>query len=231
MSLFYLPTISAGVNHLDEEESRHVIKVLRMEPGDEFTITDGKGFFYQARITSIQAKKCAFEILEKKQIPQKDFSIHIAIAPTKNNDRIEWFVEKAIEIGIDEISFVLCQNSERKTFNLARIEKIAVSALKQSQQAWLPKLNSIKPFKELIQDRADQKFIGYVDEHNPVSLKSLALPQKKYLVLIGPEGDFSKEELDNSIVNGFKKISLGGNRLRTETAGLVACHTLQIINS
>lgn len=231
MSLFYLPTISAGVNYLDEEESRHVIKVLRMEPGDEFTITDGRGFFYQTRITSIKAKKCAFEILEKKQIPKKDSSIHIAIAPTKNSDRIEWFVEKAVEIGIDEISFVLCQNSERKTINLARIEKIAISALKQSQQAWLPKLNSIKPFKELIQDGADQKFIGYVDEPTSISLKSLALPQKKYLVLIGPEGDFSKEELASAIGNGFKKISLGSNRLRTETAGLVACHTLQIINS
>ena len=231
VNLFYLPEISEGVNHLDEDESRHIIKVLRMEPGDEFTITNGRGFFYQARITSIQAKRCAFEIFEKKQDPKKDFSIHIAIAPTKNIDRIEWFVEKATEIGIDEISFVVCQNSERKTINLERIEKIAISALKQSQQTWLPKLNGIKPLKEILQIPSNQKFIGYVDENNPTSLKSIAIPDKNYLVIIGPEGDFSKEELNNAIEGGFKKISLGDTRLRTETAGLVACHTLQIINS
>ena len=202
-----------------------------MVPGDELTITNGKGILYVARITNSDAKKCTFEILNKKSLPQKNYSIHIAIAPTKNTDRMEWFVEKAIEIGIDEISFMQCQNSERKIINIERVEKIAITALKQSQQAWLPTLNAIRPFKEVLINPADQKFIALVDSTNPIHLKSIATPGKNYCVLIGPEGDFSQSELTSALQNGYLKVSLGLNRLRTETAGLVACHSLQLVNS
>jgi 16S rRNA (uracil1498-N3)-methyltransferase len=230
LNLFYQPGIQEDINYLDAEESRHAVRVLRMIEGDKLTLTDGKGFFYFAKITKVDSKKCQFEILNKKEILKKNFHIHIAIAPTKNADRIEWFVEKAIEIGIDEISFILCRNSERKVINMERVEKIAVSALKQSQQALLPKLNELVPFKKILEVKSDQKFIGFVDSNNPLHLKALAQPNKKYLMLIGPEGDFSKEELELAIQNGFEKISLGINRLRTETAGLVAIQVLTLAN-
>ncbi len=231
MNLFYQPGIPDGIHHLDREESHHVIRVLRMNEGQNFDLTDGQGFFYVARITKADPKKCEFEIIDKKEGAKRNFHIHIAIAPTKNADRTEWFLEKAIEIGVDQISFMLCKNSERKVINQERIEKIAVSAMKQSQQAWLPRLSQMVPFKEIISTQADQKFIAFVDASNPRHLKSLTTSQKKYLVLIGPEGDFSKEELDLALKNGFEKVSLGPNRLRTETAGLVACQILNLINS
>lgn len=228
MNLFYQPDIS--LHKLDEEESRHAVKVLRMNEGDVIDITDGKGFFYVAKIIKADAKKCAFEIVEQRAIAKRNFQIHLAIAPTKNIDRIEWFVEKAVEIGIDQISFLLCKNSERKVINKERIEKIAVSAMKQSQQAWLPQINDTVPFKEISSMNAEQKFIAYVDASNPTHLQSVAKPEKNYLVLIGPEGDFSKDELDIALQNGFEKISLGANRLRTETAALVSCQILNLRN-
>lgn len=231
MNLFYQPKIDEGVLYLDAEESRHAIKVLRMGKGDELHITDGKGFFYTALITQDDSKKCGFEIVEKKQIQKKKYQIHIAIAPTKNADRMEWFVEKATEIGVDQISFVLCQNSERKTINLERIEKIAISAMKQSGQAWLPQLSAIIPFKEILKQVGSQKFIAFVDEQNPDHLKSIAKPNGSYLILVGPEGDFREEELSSAIQQGFKKVSLGSNRLRTETAGLTACQILHFVNT
>ena len=230
MNLFYQPGISEGVYYLDAEESRHAVRVLRMSEGDSLTVTDGKGFFYSAKITKADSKKCQFEILDRKGTPRKKFYIHVAIAPTKNADRIEWFVEKTTEIGVDEISFILCKNSERKVINAERIEKIAVSAMKQSQQASLPKLNELIPFKKIVEAKADQKFIGFVDPSNPLHLKALAQPEKKYLMLIGPEGDFSNEELELARKNDFEKASLGTNRLRTETAGLVAVQILALAN-
>lgn len=230
MNLFFQPAVSEGVNHLTAEESYHAFRVLRMSSGDDIKVTDGKGFFYQAQIVSIDSKKCVFKINTHEKIPAKNFRIHIAIAPTKNADRIEWFVEKAVEIGVHEISFILCKNSERKVLNLDRIEKIAVSAMKQSQQAWMPILHPLRPFSDILKQLADQKFIGYVDSSNPVHLKAIAKPNKSYLLLIGPEGDFSKEELENAQQLGFEKVSLGENRLRTETAGLTACQTLQFVN-
>jgi 16S rRNA (uracil1498-N3)-methyltransferase len=231
VSLFYLPDILEGANHFNDEESTHILKVLRMQPGDALTIADGKGTFYQAKIVKAESKKCVFEIVAKNTVPKKDYSIHIAIAPTKSADRIEWFVEKTVEMGINEISFFYSQNSERRTINRERIEKIAISALKQSLQAWLPKINLIRSFKEIIHESAEQNFIGFVDSSNPIHLKSAAIPQKNYLTLIGPEGDFTEEELASALENGFEKICLGSNRLRTETAGLVACQVLQFVNT
>ncbi len=230
MNLFFQPAVSEGVNHLTAEESYHAFRVLRLSVGDEIKITDGKGVLYQATITSIDSKKCGFKINTEKKIPKKSYYIHIAIAPTKNTDRIEWFVEKAVEIGIHEISFILCKNSERKVLNIERIEKIAVSAMKQSQQPWIPTLHPLQPLNDILKQQADQKFIGHVDSSNPVHLKAIAKPNKSYLVLIGPEGDFSNEELNTALQAGFEKVSLGENRLRTETAGLTACQTLQFVN-
>jgi len=231
LNLFYQPGIPQGINHLDAEESQHAVRVLRMSEGDHLDLTDGKGFFYAAKITKADSKKCAFEILEKKEVKRRGYSIHLAIAPTKNADRIEWLVEKAVEIGIEEISFMLCKNYERKVMKMERILKVAVSALKQSQQAWLPGINEMAPFAKIFNATADQKFIAHVDSTNPTHLHSLAQRNKKYLGLIGPEGDFSTEELDMAIQqHGFEKVSLGTNRLRTETAGLVAVQILVLIN-
>ncbi|MCX8489593.1 MAG: 16S rRNA (uracil(1498)-N(3))-methyltransferase [Cyclobacteriaceae bacterium] len=230
MNLFFQPAVSEGINHLTAEESHHAFRVLRMSSGDDIQITDGQGVFYQAQIVSIDSKECVFKINAHEKIPAKNFRIHIAIAPTKNADRIEWFVEKAVEIGVHEISFILCKNSERKVLNMERIEKIAVSAMKQSQQPWMPKLHPLQLVRDILTQPADQKFIAYVDSANPIHLKAIAKPNKSYLVLIGPEGDFSKEELESAQQLGFEKVSLGENRLRTETAGLVGCLLLNSIS-
>lgn len=229
--LFYQPDIDLGSLYFSEDESRHVVKVLRSENGELLDLTNGKGSFFKVRITKADPSKCLFEIVERKDNPRKSFSIHIAIAPTKNADRIEWFIEKSVEIGISKISFMLCKTSERKSINMERIEKIAISAMKQSGQCWLPELVDLHPIKEIITIQASQKFIAYVDQSNPHHLKSLAKPNQDYLVLIGPEGDFSKEELLSAERAGFSKVSLSANRLRTETAGVAACHIFNLINS
>ena len=230
MNLFYQPDVPNGVYHLDEDESRHVVKVFRLSEGDPIEVTDGKGTLYTCRITKADARKCLFKIVNEFVQPSKSYFIHIAIAPTKNIDRIEWFVEKAVEIGVDQISFLLCQKSERKNINLERLQKHAISAMKQSHQLILPVLSPLENVKHIVSQSADQKFIAYVDHENPDHLKDKALTGKKYLVLIGPEGDFSKEELTFAEQNGFQKISLGPTRLRTETAGLAACHILNLLN-
>ncbi len=201
-----------------------------MQTGDSLELTDGHGFLYRAIIQDAEQKKCRFTIIEKKEIPVRDFNISIAIAPTKNIDRTEWFVEKAVEIGIDKIYLMVCKTSERKTVNLDRFVKIAVSAMKQSGQARLPYIGDIALFREIISREADQKFICHVDRDNPHQLKSMALPNQSYLVLIGPEGDFSKDEIQLATENGFIKVGLGPNRLRTETAALTACQVLNFIN-
>jgi 16S rRNA (uracil1498-N3)-methyltransferase len=230
LPLFYQPEILQGTATLPTEESRHAISVLRLKSGDQITITDGRGHFYDARITEPDSRHCGFAILKKTTLTNKAFRIHIAIAPTKNADRMEWFVEKAVELGIDEVSFMVCKNSERTSINLARIEKLAVSAMKQSEKAWLPKLSHIAPFRNILATEASQKFIAFVDSGNPVHLKTVAQPAGHYLVLIGPEGDFSPEELQLAEANSFKKVTLGPSRLRTETAALTACQILNLIN-
>jgi 16S rRNA (uracil1498-N3)-methyltransferase len=230
VNLFYQPEIALGVHHLDMDESRHAVKVLRMKPGEIIELTDGLGNFYKATITNEDSKKCSFTRIEKKVVPARSFYISIALAPTKNTDRTEWFVEKAVEIGVEEIHFIQCKNSERKTLNLERIHRIAISALKQSGQAWLPKISELVSFQQILSVPAKEKFICHVDTANPHQLKTVALPNSNYLVLIGPEGDFSSDEINTAIAHGFKKVSLGPNRLRTETAALTACQTLNLIN-
>ena len=232
MHLFYCPT-APEINVLDETESQHAIKVLRLEIGSEIEITNGKGELFLARIVSGNFKKCGFEIVKtiSTQIAP-DFYIHIAIAPTKSSDRIEWFIEKCVEIGIQEISFIQCNHSEKKNLNLERSIKVAVSAMKQSQKAYLPKINGLQNFKQFLgQTKAQEKFIAYVADANApnIHLLQVATKQTNYLVLIGPEGDFSPEEITLALQNNYRPIALGTSRLRTETAGIAACHTLQLV--
>jgi 16S rRNA (uracil1498-N3)-methyltransferase len=221
--------ISDGVHHLDEEESRHALKVLRLKPGDSLIVTDGKGNRHVAEITAATKSICHFSIKETVNVDRRKCHIHIAIAPTKNIDRREWFVEKATEIGVDEISFLNCEKSERKVVNLDRLNKKAISAMKQSGQAWLPLLHPIKTFNDMMESEGD-KYIAQVDSDNHHHLKDVA-KSNKYIMLIGPEGDFSPDEIAMALNNGFKKVSLGSSVLRTETAGLAACHILNLINS
>lgn len=231
MNLFYLPDISNDVNFLDPEESRHCIKVLRKQPGDKLDITDGKGFFYQVQITEANPHRCTFEIQQRIKEPEKNFFIHIAISPTKNADRIEWFIEKSVEIGINKITIIQCHRTERNNIKPERLKKVAISALKQSLKATLPSLIDVVPFNHFLHhEPSENKFIAFVDMENKLHLKTIAPPRSSYCVLIGPEGDFTPAELKEAADHGFKKVSLGSSRLRTETAGVTACHILNLIN-
>ena len=231
MYIFYTPDITTH-NSLSAEESRHAVKVLRLKEGDEILQTDGKGFFYKTVIVNANPKGCQTEIAETvKQNRERDFHIHIAVAPTKNSERIEWFVEKACEIGIDEITFLRCRFSERKELKTERIEKILVSAMKQSQKAYLPLLRPIIDFNDFInRECSGQKFIAHCYENQQLPLKNQYVKNSDATVLIGPEGDFSPEEIKSAVEAGFVPVSLGKSRLRTETAALVACHTIHVIN-
>jgi 16S rRNA (uracil1498-N3)-methyltransferase len=232
MQLFYVPNISGAEVTLVETESKHAIRVLRLNIGSQVQIIDGKGGLYEAEITDANPKKCRLAIVKSTlNFGKKNFHLHIAIAPTKNNDRFEWFLEKATEIGIDEITPLLTSHSERKTINPERFEKILVSAMKQSLKAYLPKLNNLVSFKELVTgNTAEDRFIAYCDDIQKTHLKDLVVKGKDTLILIGPEGDFSPEEVQMAMKNGFKVVTLGESRLRTETAGIVACHIVNLAN-
>lgn len=226
MQLFYTPDISGNKYTLPEEESKHAIKVLRLQAKDKLQLIDGKGGFYQATVENANSKKCEITISEKQaEYNKRNFHTHIAVAPTKNIDRIEWFLEKATEIGIDEITPILCEHSERKIIKNERLEKIIISAMKQSLKAYKPKLNPLTPLTNLLQQQFNgDKFIAYCYEDGKETLKT-HLNNKTNIILIGPEGDFSESEIKKAIENNFKPVSLGNSRLRTETAALVACHT------
>lgn len=223
--------IPEGVLHLDAEESRHCVKVLRNKTGDTIRVTDGKGFFYTVVITSPGMNRCSFEIRETIAEEKRNYRIHIAISPTKNADRIEWFVEKAVEFGIDEITLIDCEHTERSYLKTERLEKVAISAMKQSLKASIPLIRGLQKLPVVVSEStSSSKFIAYVDPTNPGHLKDRARAASDYLVLIGPEGDFSTHELDLALAHGFEKVSLGRSRLRTETAGLAACQILNLIN-
>jgi 16S rRNA (uracil1498-N3)-methyltransferase len=230
-NLFYQPEIQSGAHHLDTDESRHCARVLRRKVGDTIHVTDGKGFLYTVRLTEAKTEKCTFSIESSVETSRGKFYIHIAIAPTKNPDRTEWFVEKSIEIGVDEISFVLCDNSERAALKTDRIERLAISAMKQSYKSMLTKINHMVLLKDFMKEaHSPLKYIAYVDQSNPDHLFKVAKPSSNYIVLIGPEGDFSNQELELAQSNQYQKVSLGTSRLRTETAGVAACHILNLIN-
>ena len=231
MALFYVPNLALG-SVLPEEESQHAVKVLRLKVDETITVVDGNGGFYHARITNPHPKHCTFEITETLlEFGKREYKLHIAIAPTKNIERLEWFIEKATEIGIDEITPIVCRFSERKIIKDERLEKIIVSASKQSVKAYFPKLNPLCTFDELIKNyQASQKFIAHCYEENKKLLQTEIQKTSDVLILIGPEGDFSKEEVQRAIDLGFIPVSLGNSRLRTETAGVVACNTVAIVN-
>lgn len=236
---FYMPDAANQVE-LPAEEATHALRVLRLKGGDEIFLMDGEGSFYRAEVTAASSKRCLYEI--KENMPQKRAwkgHIHLAIAPTKMMERIEWMAEKATEIGFDELSFLNCQFSERKVVKTPRIDKIVISAVKQSHKAWKPVVNELESFKEFIQTpRSGRKFIchcyeevekkDFFQEINSCSDASRGSDVDDITVLVGPEGDFSIDEVRLALANGYESVSLGTSRLRTETAGLVAVHMAHI---
>lgn len=234
MQLFYTPDIepSHPQYFLSEEESKHAIKVLRLNVGDEVQLVDGRGGFYTAQIKDAHPKRTILQIMSViQQFNKRNHYLHIAIAPTKNIERLEWFLEKATEIGIDEISLIICQRSERKEVKTDRLNKIITSAIKQSIKAYHPILNEPGPLAKLLsRDFGGQKFIAHCDVGDKVNLREIITPRSKYLILIGPEGDFTPKEIEEALNNGYKAITLGDSRLRTETAALEACFEINFLN-
>lgn len=229
MQLFYNPNIENPLNSIsfDKEESGHIFKVLRKKEGDILHVTNGLGNLYTCRITQCNPNKCIVEILKTETKPPSDFHLHIAIAPTKMNERLEWFLEKATEIGIHEITPIYCDHSERKIVKHERLEKVLIAAMKQSLQFYLPKLNEGILFNDFIKKPFDGiKLIAHCEESDKKSLKNIIRPKTNILILIGPEGDFSEAEINNALASRFIPVSLGNTRLRTETAALVACHSI-----
>lgn len=230
-TIFFAPDILAD-NELPKDEAVHCVRVLRKSEGDEILITDGKGHFFDATIVQANQKHCIVDIVNTVTEPRKwDFFLQIAFAPTKNIDRVEWFAEKATEIGVDKFSPLLCRYSERKEIKLPRVEKILVSAMKQSQKAYLPDFEELQTFSAFLKKPFDgQKYIAHCYAGDKPLLKEVYSKGQNALVLIGPEGDFSEQEVQEALSNGFEAISLGESRLRTETAALVACHTVHVLN-
>jgi 16S rRNA (uracil1498-N3)-methyltransferase len=241
MQLFYNSEVSIETTKItfDKIESKHIVRVLRKKEGDILKITNGKGFLFDAEISFANDKKCTAIIINAVEKPKPwEYYLHIAIAPTKNTDRIEWFLEKATEIGIDEITPIICSNSERRFVKLERFEKIIQSAMKQSLKFALPKLNAPVKFKDFINQDFDGKvciahcapFDESSGQGEKNTLKSVIHPSEKTTILIGPEGDFSSEEIKKALAKKCIPISLGESRLRTETAGIVAAHIVSFIN-
>jgi 16S rRNA (uracil1498-N3)-methyltransferase len=232
MHLFYTPDISLETYTLNETESKHCIKVLRLNAGDQIELIDGKGNFFEAKIVEPNPKKCVIQVTQTiKEYAKRNHYLHIAIAPTKNIDRFEWFLEKATEIGIDEITPIICDHSERKVLKTERLEKIIISAVKQSIKAYKPKLNELVSFNDFVQkELSGLKYIAHCEDYEKQALKRNYKKGVQAIVLIGPEGDFSPEEIELAKTKGYIETSLGPSRLRTETAGVVACHTINLIN-
>lgn len=231
MALFYVPDI-ASTWELSEEEAAHALRVLRLAVGSELEITDGKGNLYRTSIASIAGKHCYVEPCTPFAKPKNwNGNVHIAIAPTKNMDRIEWFAEKATEIGLDAVTFLNCRFSERKVIKPERVERIVVSAMKQSLKYSKPAVGDMMDFKKFVsEERPGAKYIAHCYDSERVLFKDVVVPGEDATILIGPEGDFSPEEVELAVKAGYKPISLGSSRLRTETAALVACHTYILKN-
>ncbi|ANQ48455.2 16S rRNA (uracil(1498)-N(3))-methyltransferase [Flammeovirga sp. MY04] len=229
MRLFYHSDIRENDSEvvLNSEDSKHIVRVLRMKANDHLYLMDGKGFRYTASIIDANPKKCRVSIEEEEKMPQAGQGLHIGIAPTKNMDRIEFFVEKAIEIGVESITFFFSENSERKNIKLERIERIAISGMKQSRKFHLPKLSLANTFDDILSIQADQKFIAYVPTDSTEHLFSKLNSDGDTFIIVGPEGGFSENEAEKAKDNGFDWVSLGKERLRTETAGIVA---VQLMN-
>lgn len=234
MQLFYNPDISSSEEFISfsKDESRHIVRVLRKKAGELLQITNGKGFLFSVEIEQAHDKKCTGRILnfEEKQ-KEWPYYLHIAIAPTKLNDRMEWFLEKATEIGIDEITPIICDRSERKQIKPERMEKVIVSAMKQSLKFRLPRLNASMGFREFIKKADwDLGLIAHCEDGDKTNLRNFLPFNKRILILIGPEGDFSPREIEDALRLNIKPVSLGESRLRTETAGVVACSTISVLH-
>jgi 16S rRNA (uracil1498-N3)-methyltransferase len=234
MQLFYNSDIEESTTTFtfSKEESKHIIKVLRKSVGAILKITNGKGWLFDAEIISADIKRCQANISNAVQQPKRNYKLHLAVAPTKMNDRFELFLEKATEIGIDSITPILCDHSERKVIKLDRFEKIVQSAMKQSLQCYLPIINELTPLSAFInQEFNGQLFIAHCEDTNDKqSLKDKLQPKQDITILIGPEGDFSVKEIEMALRHNFIPVTLGKTRLRTETAAVVACHSVAFVN-
>ena len=232
MNVFYLPDAQIGTISFPEEESKHIVRVLRMKEGDSFCVTDGNGSLYDAELIDAHPKRAMANLSNQRNgYDIREFKVSIAIAPTKLNERTEWFLEKATEIGVDEVKLFSSYHSERRVANVDRFKKIVISAMKQSVKSKMPIVEDMVSFDKLVKQNYDgQKFIAWIDDDVKEQLCDLYKKGENALVLIGPEGDFSKEEVALAKEYGFIPVSLGEARLRTETAAVVACHTIQLIN-
>ena len=233
MQLFFQDSITSPTTFLNEEESKHLVRVLRKKQGDQILLTDGKGMLYTCVLDQADPKKASLTVLSSKEADLDPFYIHLAIAPTKSPDRMEWMVEKITEIGFHELTLLDTMHGERSFLKIDRLQKKIISACKQSIKWRTPAVNGTTKLNELLKsaDFADyQKFIAFVDENHTHHLLDLATACGKYLILIGPEGDFDPKEIQLALENGYQAISLGKSRLRTETAGLAAVQMLQVLN-
>ncbi|WP_367864788.1 16S rRNA (uracil(1498)-N(3))-methyltransferase [Pedobacter sp. WC2423] len=233
MHVFYTPDITADSYILNEEESRHCMKVLRLVIGDVVHLIDGRGGLYEAEIIAESKRNVTLHVLmTTREYQKRNHGLHIAVAPTKNIDRLEWFLEKATEIGIDMITPLICERSERKIVKEERLNKVITSAVKQSLQAYHPVLNDAVGFKEFISKHtADYKMIAHCADGEPRGfISQVSKPGQHYLILIGPEGDFTPNEIQLALQNDFKPLTLGNTRLRTETAALAACFEVNYLN-
>ena len=236
MQLFYQPHITQLDNEVnfDKDESRHLIRVLRKTVGDQVFVTDGAGWLYEVQVVVADEKRSKGKIVNQTKYQSPKASLKIGIAPTKLNERFEWFLEKVTEIGINRVSPIICDRSERKVIKLPRMQRIIVSAAKQSLKYNFPQLEEPSSFKQFLQlaqwPEDSQLFIAHCGDGERRSLKTELAPGKSAVILIGPEGDFSPEEVGLAIEAGFVPVSLGESRLRTETAGIVACHTFNLSN-
>ena len=233
MQLFYNPNINETTENFsfDKEESKHIIKVLRKKDSDILYVTNGSGSLFKTEITLASDSKCTVKIISFEKSAPSKFHLHLAVAPTKMNDRFEWFLEKATEIGIHEITPIICDRSERKVVNSERFDKIILTAMKQSNVLFLPKLNAAMTFKEFIKHKNEGfQLIAHCEETNKKTLKSVLEPNQNVTLLIGPEGDFTEKEIELSLASNYTPVSLGNTRLRTETAAIVACHSVVFIN-
>lgn len=233
MQLFYNPDIQPGTQSFlfDKEESRHIVKVLRKKEGDKIQITNGLGYLFYSEITFANEKKCEVKITSQDYFEPAPYYLHLAVAPTKMNDRYEWFLEKATEIGIQEITPIICDHSERTVFKAERFEKILQSAMKQSNQFYKPIINEPVPYAYFINLKHEENiFIAHCEETDKKSLKTELKPKEKVTILIGPEGDFSAKEIKLALEKNFIPVSLGNTRLRTETAAVVAAHSVAFVN-
>lgn len=234
MQLFYNFEITENTSQFsfNKEESRHLVKVLRKTINDKVHITNGKGWLFTAQIIVPNIGKCTVEIISKSFQKKHPYNLHLAVAPTKMNDRYEWFLEKATEIGIDTITPIICDNSERKLIKPDRFERILQAGMKQSLQCYLPKLNEAILFKDFLAQKLEgDLFIAHCEETNKKTLKSVLINTNDITILIGPEGDFSVKEIEEALKNNFIPVTLGKTRLRTETAAVVACHSVAFLNN